>query len=432
MAHCIRLTHRTDLDTARAPGVARVSPSSAPVAPRLGLAVLLLATSLVLHGPSFTARHTEGDEVAYLSLARTMGWDGSGYSTAADPVVSRYPYAIYRAPLFHHPPLFPWLLKLAATLGDPVTYGLVFECIGVAVGMAAMTGGTALLGLDLPAATLGLAALGWCPLIFFSTTRLHTDGLLGVSLLSALVSTIWLLEDRRPLPLAAASIAWAVALNTRFNGLTALPLLPLACIFAAWRHSRRGHGALPPAMLLGVLGTAVCLALAHYARFLVTYGTLLPTRIATADVNIVEWNDFLRRVMQRGPGHTIVDLLALMPLLGLLLIPTTWTTVARGLRDGDWGAFILAATAWMIATNFPFTYQQARFFACITPLAYLGLAWLAAEASGLLRTTVAAAAVLSVPMALATDAVHALVSPTTAKVAPALYLLLPPLKPWLE
>ncbi len=64
--------------------------------------------------------HREGDEACstWRACAERMGWDFSGYTTKDDPRVNSFPIRIYRQELFHHPPLYPWLLKWGLAWGD--------------------------------------------------------------------------------------------------------------------------------------------------------------------------------------------------------------------------------------------------------------------------------------------------------------------------
>src|SRR4051812_42550630 len=95
-----------------------------------GLATLV---SLLLHAPSFTMIHNEGDEVVYQGLASEMNWDLSRYSTAGIPQLRHFPFSIYRHPLSHQPPLYPLVLKLGQALHDPVLMGLLFNNLAMAL-----------------------------------------------------------------------------------------------------------------------------------------------------------------------------------------------------------------------------------------------------------------------------------------------------------
>ena len=85
--------------TEAGPTCSRVPSSRYPLA-LLGFFLLLC---VLMHAKSFSVSHIEGDEIVYLTLAREMNWDFSGYSTQHDAAVRRFPHSIYRQELFHHP-----------------------------------------------------------------------------------------------------------------------------------------------------------------------------------------------------------------------------------------------------------------------------------------------------------------------------------------
>lgn len=69
------------------------------------------AVTILLHCPMLFKPHSEGDELAYFVLSQRMGWDLSNYTTKDDPRINKFPYTIYRNPVFHHPPLLPLVLR---------------------------------------------------------------------------------------------------------------------------------------------------------------------------------------------------------------------------------------------------------------------------------------------------------------------------------
>ena len=93
----------------------------------LWLLAFFLIVMVLLHLPSFSARHHEGDERVYLMLARDMSWDLSYYTTRDHPYISKYPYSIYRAELFHQPPLYPLILKAGIKARAVILTGLSFQ-----------------------------------------------------------------------------------------------------------------------------------------------------------------------------------------------------------------------------------------------------------------------------------------------------------------
>ncbi|RME85634.1 MAG: hypothetical protein D6785_04170, partial [Planctomycetota bacterium] len=90
--------------------------------------ILLISMLIVLatHIPFFFFPHHEGDEMVYLALAQEMNWDFSHYTTKDHPIIARYSsFQTHRQPLFVHPPLYPYLLKIGFLFGYPIQVGLL-------------------------------------------------------------------------------------------------------------------------------------------------------------------------------------------------------------------------------------------------------------------------------------------------------------------
>jgi len=154
------------------------------------LAVFLFAwiISGLAHVKSFSATHIEGDETVYLTLSQEMNWNLTHYTTMDDPKVSHYPYATYRHPLFVHPPLYPLILKIGGIFGQPLVAGLLF--VNLSMGLLLLYAWRVMVMLQISPRWSVVAFVGivFCPLLFFSTSRLHTDGLLAIWLTCALVA----------------------------------------------------------------------------------------------------------------------------------------------------------------------------------------------------------------------------------------------------
>ena len=216
-------------------------PAVSPPTVRSYLFLLLwcAAVTVLLHTSMLFKPHSEGDELAYFALSQRMGWDLSNYTTKDDPRVNTFPYTIYRNPVFHHPPLLPLVLKAGAQFtanpllqftrtpprsrggasADYVTAAPVAAAflLNVAVTVAALWyvcrllvlcnigphyGATALVGITL------------CPLLLFSTVRIHHDGLAGLLLLCGFIAFAESLERRTIIPAIEASF-WLVAPRLR-------------------------------------------------------------------------------------------------------------------------------------------------------------------------------------------------------------------------
>src|SRR3990172_8100515 len=59
------------------------------------------------------------DEAVYLYLSEHMTWYFSQYTTQGSFIDNALPQGVYSSPVFHHPPLIPYLIKLFSFAGAP-------------------------------------------------------------------------------------------------------------------------------------------------------------------------------------------------------------------------------------------------------------------------------------------------------------------------
>ena len=207
-----------------------------------------------------------------------------------DPVISNFPTSIYRLPLFVHPPLLPAVLKAGEDfLGDPVIVGLAFANLGM--GLMLLCAGRAMTLLSIPPRWSIVAFLGivFCPLLLFSTTRLHTDGLLGILLACGLIAFIDAVDKRSMLMAAFSGALIAAAMNSRYTGITAVPLVVLFQGYQLFRLSAHSQHEYSGTSRISAFRNELCrpqnwyafgivmaivftIGMQHYYRILATYG----------------------------------------------------------------------------------------------------------------------------------------------------------------
>ena len=376
------------------------------------------------HFSSWSASHTEGDELVYRALADQMHWDLTGYTTAADARVSRMPSDIYRAPLFIHPPLWPLLLKVLGALGDPVALGLTL-LLGVHLALVLLLGRVAgWLRLDaLPrAAVVLLAAV--CPVFTFSTTRLHLDALTALLSLALLWQLARLLDlpQLSVRPVLVAALTWALAGNAKLTAILLVPLV-VAVGVVLWRSGKLTT--LPRWLALPVLACAL-VAVQHPLRLWGTYGSLLPD----------EWshfsqpqNAFVREVLARTRLEMLAHLPLLLPATLVFLWPPLWRAL-RTARLTHGMQFLFAAHLWLALGVFALSFNQERYWAPFLPGLYLALGLALQQ----LRTSAAPVVPVAVGLTLLTSATSSFlitqVHDHVAKIVPALVLYVPGLQAW--
>jgi hypothetical protein len=357
-------------------------------------------------------RHAEGDEVVYYVLSQRMGWDLSNYTTKDDPRVNDFPYTVYRGPLFHHPPLLPLVLKagsyftanplllvpgVATPRAKPgtLTSNVPGECVAAAflfevfVCLAALWYAwrlADLVGIESRYGAAALIGITLCPLVLFSTVRLHHDGVMGLMLLCGLVAFADALERRRVMP-ALAAAAWLVAaMNVRFNAIAALPAILFMPLY--W-FARRARSSSPPSRAAAgesssfgslrlrwvvpavVLGAVLTLGMQHYYRLFAVYGTLWPSSIIQPIGDVAKRSPFLALTEKVDRSWICWEFAAMFPLAILFVTPRNLRQFVRDLRGGSWSAAFVAIFGFLFVIQLGLAYKPIRYFAAVTPLMHL-------------------------------------------------------------
>lgn len=408
----------------------------------LQIFLLSVTVSLLLHASSLWKRHDEGDEIAYLALARQMNWDLSHYTTRDDREVSQFPSSIYRGPVFHHPPLFPLVLKIGdAILGNAVVAGFLFAN-AVMIVMLYYTWRW-LVYQQIPPSwgAMAFAGVTFCPLLLASTMLLHHDALMGCLMASGLVAYLEALRWPSVKNALIAAALLVAGLNVRYNALIFLPCLAALQI----DHLLRPAPALPATPSTGkrrsekpaggwlvfaiVAPLVLTVGLHHYLRVFLAYGSLLPSSFLIATPDADKFSPYLQYVARQTPWKTAINLVSIYPILLAFLIPMTYRPVLRSLREGSRAALFTPIFLFLLAVEFVFSYSQIRYFATITPCLYLGLPFLLQNQPARNRTIVGWLVAFSLLLMFATGFARTeCFPPGQMAVIPALYFFIPPLQ----
>ena len=411
----------------------------------LGLVVALWLLNALQHIPSFYFEHTEGDERVYLCLAREMHWNLANCTTKHDPLIRTFPSPIYRSDLFHHPPLYPLVLKIGMLYGATVVTGLVFS--NLMMGLTFFLAWRRMLQdkVDVHWASIAFVGLAFCPLLLFSTARLHHDGLLGLMLACAVIVYIEALGKRSKVHAMIAGFLFVAAMNTRFSALAALPLVPMLQLFALhrihivsqtaqvnrkrisfWQHASQFENWIVFAIVTALVST---LGMQHYYRMLATCGTLAPSTISATPGSAAGFSQFLHIVAHRSRIEMIAWLLCVFPFLVVFFTPWSYQIIVRDLRAGRWRSMLLVVFLYLLGACFVFTHRQMRYFSMATPFLYLGLPYLFQQTAKEFRMVLLSVAALTFLLMITTGFLNAALNPPNAMlVVPSLFYCLPALR----
>jgi hypothetical protein len=366
------------------------------------------AVTVLLHCPMLFKTHSEGDELAYYVLSQRMGWDLSHYTTKDDPRVNAFPYTVYRNPLFHHPPLLPLVLKAGShftanpllqlmrtgaprTRRDANADSVAAESVAAAflfmvvVYIAALWYACRLLVLLEVEPRYGAAALigiTLCPLVLFSTVRIHHDGLAGLLLFCGFVAFAEALERGGVVAAIEAAFWLVAAMNVRFNAIAALPLILLMPLYALTRQPKLAPKSsqepsmnspqsthLRPRWLVPaiVIGAVLTLGMQHYYRLFAVYGTLSPWAFVQPIGDVTKFSPFLAIIERMSRSWVCWELAAMFPFAILFIAPWIVRQYGRDWRARKWSVWFAFVFACMFLTQIVFAYKQVRYFAAVTP-----------------------------------------------------------------
>jgi 4-amino-4-deoxy-L-arabinose transferase-like glycosyltransferase len=314
----------------------------------VGLLAALIVAVVVLHLPSFTAPHVEGDEVVFTFLAERLAVDPRAYhlqgalsgaparrfiadtwarlyvppaddprhaqlaaffaakdeaavlyNPLGEPGQYTYDPAVYDRPMFVHPPLYPYALAaFRAAFGSSGGPALSLLCHVATIVLVALLG-RALAGDRV--ALLAAALVAFDPVSWLCGARLWIDGMGESMAAAAVLAAVWARRRDTVPAFVLAGLVLGLAAWTTLSTLVAAPAV-LAAVLASSR---------PPsvAQLAALGGSAAILVICWLAVTRAGYGAWLPLNQPTPW--ILQDNAYLRLVVGR-PWHFYLS--------GLLLV----------------------------------------------------------------------------------------------------------------
>lgn len=330
------------------------------------LGVLLI---LLFHAKSFFVPHLEGDEIVYLELSRSMHWDFSNYTTRESPIVKDFARAIYRAPLFLHPPLFPFILKCFAAISQAhvIELAMVFGIL-IHLGMFfLLLPGCKWLGMaDSGRLLVGIFVV-FCPVLGFSTTRIQIDGLLALLGTGAVLLFIRACQTRSLRLFLIAGILGGLAINTKITAFVYIPVFLLLSIFSNFQKSA-DLKKIRVIDFIAFWGAIAIIGIPHYAAIFQTYHTFFPMQLMKIERPL---NLFQQMVLKRTPGTMVIYQCLIYPLIAIFLMPAFWKKCVEWMKILSW-FFALALGFLILYSVFTFiSFDQERYWAPFLPLLFI-------------------------------------------------------------
>lgn len=333
--------------------------------------LLLFILVALFQVASIFSPHVEGDELVYLSLSKNMGWDLSNYTVMNDAPLNQFPARLYRQPVFMHPPLFPFILKIGSIIANPVLFGILFNGL-LKFALAVLMWNFALvLGKSRTMAQLAAVFVTACPILGFISSRILID----MSFTLSLVAVIYLLicagieKTRKNLILAA--VCCCILFNTKIQAILYLPLFLVLYGIAARSALKKGEmtqTSLRNQILLSITIIGL-IGFAHHFRLLFSLGYQECLRLNVLETAL---NPFVLRITARSTLKFLAYLILMHPIVIILMRPLLWIEVKRslGLIPRPILSLGLSLLYCALITLLSSTAQE-RYWAHVFPLAFL-------------------------------------------------------------
>ena len=187
---------------------------------------------LLLHFNIYEKKIIDLDEIVYLHLAENMGWDCTNYNTVKLFPPGHYPRAVYSSPVFHHPPLIPYMIKMVSAFGIPAskaarTINLLFLMSGIIYLylLTEILAGRA-------AALLSSLLMLVCPVFLLETNLIHIDQFQAYFLLAGLYHYFHAEKNGKSQHLYVSGGFFALSMLVKFTS----PVLFVFPVLLALRH----------------------------------------------------------------------------------------------------------------------------------------------------------------------------------------------------
>ena len=229
----------------------------------------LLILVLLMKASLFTQKIVDWDEIVYLYLSEHMGWLFTQYTTQGSFIEATLTHNVYHAPVFSHPPLMPYLIKIFSLVFTPVmaakviNFGLAFLSFFLVYHIARMLS-------DTRGALLATALWAVCPIFNLESSIIHLDFPLAVFVLLG----IWLFLRYRYDPdghcyLYLSALAFVFAMLTKYTG-PLYVMIPLGLLFTVRRSIRESKKP------YAIFGTILLAGFFWWLYIFITYGSLMP------------------------------------------------------------------------------------------------------------------------------------------------------------
>ena len=267
---------------------------------------LLLISSVVLATRLARQPLSDWDEAVYLHLSHRMTWHLTDYSTRGSFIDENLPQAVYSSPIFLHPPLIPYAIKLLSPFGV-VAGARMLNFLLYALSFFLVYSITARLS-DSRGALLATSLWMLCPILNVEARVVHLDFPCSVLLLAGI--WFYLKSDEGASggrTLACSGTCFALAMLTKYSS----PLY--VCVPVLLFLSSRARVRDLQSWL--IFGGTLAGGFAWWVFLLVAFGSLTPPELDQSLDHAI--SPYLQTLAEREWYHLWIYFLAMCPLFAI-------------------------------------------------------------------------------------------------------------------
>jgi 4-amino-4-deoxy-L-arabinose transferase-like glycosyltransferase len=343
--------------------------------------IALVLFILLMKASFFTRTPTDWDEGVYLYLAQNMGWLFDNYSLKGSLFERELLHNVYSSPVFHHPPLIPYMIKILSVGLPPeaaaklVNFGFIFLSFFLVYNISLKLAGSR-------SAYMATVLWALCPVFNLESNLIHLDFPCTVLMLAGIWCYICFHENPSQNGfLFLSATGFASAMLVKFTAPVYI-LVPLSFI-AADRDLRNRKAVL---LYIGILFTGF----AWWFYIIFRLGSLIPHEFFGSSGGQSFTSPYLSSISKRHWYHVWLYFTAICPLFIVYLYGIIKYAVSRIrnpeiFRDTPFNIRILAAVnISLIVSTFAFNIMNAysngywilRHNLPIFPIIYITIAYI--------------------------------------------------------
>lgn len=262
--------------------------------------------------PLFFHTPKDWDEGVYLFLAEKMTWSLGNYTLKGSVFEKELLHPLYSSPIFHHPPLIPYSIKILSLFTSPLAAAKIINFTFV-VASCYLLYRIALMLTDEKGALLAVFLWVLCPVFNLESTLVHLDLASTVFVLGGIWAFLrYRQNDRKRTFLYLSALLFALAMLTKYTA-PVYGIIPFFFFMAdkTWQKNK---------LAVTVFGTIIAIGFSWHLYIAARFGSLLPVEfVGNNPLQHAFTSPYLKIISKRQWFHVWFYFLCICPLFILYL-----------------------------------------------------------------------------------------------------------------